>query len=120
MNKVLKFKVVLYEEDGTFPIENFLRDLPLKTRAKVSAMVSLLEEKGNEMPFEYSKKLKGSPLWELKISHGTNIYRIFYFFSKRLIILVHGFSKKTDDTPKSDLELAEKRMNEWRGKNENV
>ncbi|MEI6677824.1 MAG: type II toxin-antitoxin system RelE/ParE family toxin [Mariniphaga sp.] len=38
-----------------------------------------------------------------------DIYRVFSFFDKgRLIILINGFHKKTQKTPKSEIELAEK------------
>jgi phage-related protein len=40
---------------------------------------------------------------------GSNIYRVFSFFDKgQLVILVHGFQKKTQKTPSKEIELAEK------------
>lgn len=50
-----------------------------------------------------------SGLYEIRVEVGTDIYRIFSFFDKgNLIILVNGFQKKTQKTPKSEIELAEK------------
>ena len=47
---------------------------------------------------------------ELSIAdNGSNIYRVFSFFDEgKLIVLVNGFIKKTQKTPKSEIELAEK------------
>jgi len=40
---------------------------------------------------------------------GSDIYRVFSFFDEgRLIILLNGFQKKSQKTPKSEIELAEK------------
>ncbi len=67
------------------------------------------------MPSGYCKKLKGHPgLLELIYKYRKNAYRIFYFFSGTTIILLHGFLKKTEKTPIREIELAKKRMVEWK------
>jgi len=110
---MLKYKVLFYEEEGDKPVEGFLNGIPKQAKEKTLRRIALLEEKGNQMPSQYCDKLTGSPLWELKIKYRTNEYRIFYFFLEKTIILVHGFIKKTEDTPKGDIDLGEKRMKEW-------
>jgi len=62
------------------------------------------------VPEKYFKHLTGSSgLYEIRVEVGSDIYRVFSFFDKgKLIILVNGFQKKTQKTPKSELELAEK------------
>jgi phage-related protein len=110
------YKVVFYEEHGVCPVMEFLRSLPSKkVKEKVNARILLLGEKGFRMPFEYNKNLKGYPLWELKIPYGTNTYRVLYFFHGSLVVLLHGFAKKTDETPKSHIDLALRRMERWKG-----
>ncbi len=48
-------------------------------------------------------------LFEMRIKVGSNIYRIFCFFDKgNLIILLNGFHKKTEKTPKNEIERAER------------
>ena len=50
-----------------------------------------------------------SGLFEIRVEVGSNIYRVFSFFDEgKLIILINGFIKKTQKTPKSEIELAEK------------
>lgn len=115
---MLKFQAEFFKEKERYPVKDFLGNLPNKAKVKVTQFISLLEEKGTEMPYKYCKKLTHSELWELKIDYRTNTYRIFFFYQGRNIILLHGISKKTNETPKGDIELAEKRMKAWlnRGK----
>jgi phage-related protein len=48
-------------------------------------------------------------LFEIRVEVGSDIYRVFSFFDKEnLIILVNGFQKKTQKTPQSEIERAEK------------
>ena len=48
-------------------------------------------------------------IYEIRVSSGNNIFRIFCFFDEgQLVILLNGFQKKTQKTPKSEIERAEK------------
>jgi phage-related protein len=62
------------------------------------------------VPDKFFKYLEGTDgLFEIKIKAGSDIYRIFCFFDKgNLIILLNGFQKKTDKTPKNEIEKAER------------
>lgn len=62
------------------------------------------------VPEKYFKHLTGSTgLYEVRVEVGSDIYRVFSFFDKgKLIVLVNGFQKKTQKTPKQEIELAEK------------
>jgi phage-related protein len=64
----------------------------------------------DRVPEKYFKHLTGSSgLYEIRVEVGSDIYRVFSFFDKgQLVILVNGFQKKTQKTPKNELELAEK------------
>lgn len=56
-----------------------------------------------------ARHLEGD-LWELREESHTNIYRIIYFFfTGRRIIFLHGFQKKTRKTPSRELEIARRR-----------
>jgi phage-related protein len=62
------------------------------------------------VPQTYLKHLEGSDgLYEIRASSGKNIFRIFCFFDEgQLVILLNGFQKKTQKTPKPEIERAEK------------
>jgi phage-related protein len=64
----------------------------------------------DKVPEKYFKYLTSSTgLFEVRVEVGSDIFRVFSFFDKgKLIILVNGFQKKTQKTPKDEIELAEK------------
>ena len=64
----------------------------------------------DRIPIKYFKHMEDtSGLYEIRVEVGSDIYRGFSFFDKgQLIILLNGFQKKTQKTPKNNIELAEK------------
>ena len=64
----------------------------------------------DRIPIKYFKHLEGTTgLFEVRVEVGSDIYRVFSFFDEgRLIILLNGFRKKSQKTPKNEIELAEK------------
>lgn len=64
----------------------------------------------DRVPEKYFKYMTGSTgIFEIRVEVGSDIYRVFSFFDKgQLIILLNGFQKKSQKTPTSELELAEK------------
>ena len=64
------------------------------------------------VPTKYLKNITGTTLYEMRMISGTNIYRIFCFFDKgKLVVVLNGFQKKTQKTPKNEIKLAEKLQN---------
>lgn len=63
----------------------------------------------------YLKHLEGAKgLYEARIQLGSNIWRVFCFFDKgKLVILLNGFQKKSEQTPKKEIDLALKLMNKY-------
>ena len=64
----------------------------------------------DRIPDKYFKHITGSTgLFEIRVEVGSDIYRVFSFFDKgQLVVIVNGFQKKTQKTPKNEIELAEK------------
>ena len=64
----------------------------------------------DQVPETYLKHLEGTDkLYEIRVQSGNDIFRIFCFFDEgQLVILLNGFQKKTQKTPKSEIERAEK------------
>ena len=62
------------------------------------------------VPEKFLKHLEGTDgLFEIRIKLGSDIFRIFCFFDEgNLIILLNGFQKKTDKTPRNEIEKAER------------
>ena len=70
------------------------------------------------VPEKYFKHMTYSNgIYEVRVEYKSNIYRVFSFFDKgNLIVLVNGFQKKTQKTPKKELELAQKLKQEYLSK----
>ena len=64
----------------------------------------------DRVPVKYFRYMENtSGLFEVRVEMGSDIYRVFSFFDQgRLIILLNGFQKKSQKTPKNEIELAEK------------
>lgn len=64
----------------------------------------------DRVPEKYFKHINGSTgLYEIRVEVGSDIFRVFSFFDKgQLVILVNGFQKKTQKTPKNEIDLAER------------
>jgi len=62
--------------------------------------------------FGYITNSKG--IYEIRVEVGSDIYRVFCFFDdEKIIILMNGFQKKTQKTPKNEIKLAEKIRKEY-------
>jgi len=61
------------------------------------------------VPSSYSKKLVGSEeIWECRIQFGSNTYCVFCFFADNSVVVrTHGFVRKSQKTPKYEIEKAE-------------
>ena len=64
----------------------------------------------DRVPVKYFKYIKNSSgLYEVRVEVTNNIFRVFCFFDEgKLIILINGFQKKSQKTPKKEIEKAEK------------
>jgi phage-related protein len=94
--------------EGKCPVQEFLDSLPGKVAQKIAWVLRLLEDL-NIVPSSYFKKLIGTEeIWECRIQSGSNTYRILCFFSDdSVIVLTHGFVKKSQKTPAYEIERAE-------------
>jgi phage-related protein len=100
-------------EDRTSPVREFLAGLDLKTQARFDWSLEQLREQNVHAGEPLVRHIAGK-LWELRRASSGNIYRLFYFFfTGRKIVLLHGFQKKTDKTPKKEIRIAQGRMQEY-------
>lgn len=69
----------------------------------------------DRVPEKYFKHLANtSGIFEVRVEVASDIYRVFSFFDQgNLIILINGFQKKTQKTPKNEILLAEKIKNRY-------
>lgn len=94
-------------------VEAELDALPLDIRASFERIVHLIESAGLEHIHEpYVKHLEG-PLWEMRMKGKDGIARAAYVTAVgRRVVVVRVFPKKTQKTPRREIELALKRAKE--------
>ncbi|MEM9417086.1 MAG: type II toxin-antitoxin system RelE/ParE family toxin [Bacteroidota bacterium] len=103
-------KVIAYKDY----FEKFLMEQPTKVQDKIFKIIEAIETL-ERIPSHYLKYLVGTDqLYEARIQLGSNIWRVFCFFDEgRLVILLNGFQKKTQKTPKAEIERAVRLMNNY-------
>ena len=62
----------------------------------------------------HTKKLKGSPLWEIRIRGKDNIRILYAVYTQKSILILHGFVKKTQKTPQKEMDIALERYRDWK------
>jgi len=87
--------------------KEFIESLDKARKSRVDRIYYLFEEYGVSLPSKYFKKLN-KEVWELR----PGDVRLFLGIKGTKGIIVHGILKKTQKTPKQDLELAKRRITE--------
>lgn len=103
---IKKLEAVFYRtEFGTEPVRDWLKELPTVDKKIIGEDIKTVQY-GWPLGMPLVGYL-GHGLWEVrsKISHG-NIARILFFMDHHTMVLVNGFFKKAQKTPKSELDLA--------------
>ena len=124
MNEQKLYDVRFFQDkDGKEPIRDFLVDLKQKgvtsktariNAEKILAYIRALEEFGTRAGQPYIKHIDGE-LWELRPLRN----RIFFFYwQEDTVVLLHHFIKKTQKTPRKEIDQAQRNLQEFqeRGK----
>ena len=114
----MKWEIEFYQaSQGNIPVQDFICQQSAKVEAKIYKYIDLLQDFGLSLGQPYVEKLTGSEVWELRIRHSSNYYRILYFASsERKFVLLHAFLKKTTRTPKNEIETAQSRIYAYRAR----
>ena len=93
--------------------KEFYIQLDENARTKINYVLKLIQTQ-ERIPIKFFKFIEGSKgLYEIRVKVETNIYRVFCCYDKgSIVVLFNGFVKKTQKTPKSEIEKAEAIMKE--------
>ncbi len=105
----MKWDIRFYEDArGRIPVLEFINRLPARDRAKINNALRLLEEYGTQLGMPHARRIEGR-LWELR----PGGIRLFYFaYVRQQFVILHGFRKKSNRTPKKEIAVALRRMRE--------
>jgi phage-related protein len=95
--------LIFYEEH----FEVFFVKQRQKVKDKIIWTLDLLQEL-KIIPESYLKHIQNTDgLYEIRIKQGSDIFRIFCFLdNEKIVVLMNGFQKKTQKTPKNEIEKA--------------
>jgi phage-related protein len=100
-----------YREVTTYKsyFEDFFKEQSSKVQDKIIKILDLIEQV-ERIPVTYLRYIEGTDgLFEVRVILNRNIFRVFCFFDdNRLIVLLSGFQKKTQKTPRKEIERAER------------
>lgn len=111
MTENLKYRSVI-------AYKNYFEEFFVRQRKKVQEKIIWtikLVELLQFVPETYLKHLEGTDgLYEIRVQQGSDIFRILCFFDEgRLVLLANAFQKKTQKTPKQEIEKAIKIKEEY-------
>ena len=100
---------ILYYKDY---FVSFYRSLDVGAQKKIDYVLAMLkiQERVNERFVKFIR----DGIYEIRASHNGNIYRAFFIFDEdNIVMLFHGFQKKTQKTPESEIDKALKLKQEY-------
>ena len=116
MNAVQKYRTIIFYKDY---FEKFFVNQRPKVKDKIIWTFTLIEDLPR-VPEIYFKHLEGTEgLYEIRVQIGSDIFRIFCFFDEgKLVVIANGFQKKSQKTPKQEIETALKIKEEYENEKE--
>ena len=105
----LILKVVFYQsENNNEPVRDWLKSLPREEMKKIGAEIKTVQF-GWPLGMPLVRKMEAN-LWEVRVKLDNKIARVLFTVEDENMILLHGFIKKSQKTPKNELLIAKKRL----------
>ena len=113
-----EYTCIFYETaDGRKPAEEFIESLDAETQDKFIIKQQLLQDFGPQLRYPHTDHL-GEGIFELRFKGKEGQIRVlFFFFYGKRIIFAHGFVKKTQKTPRKEVEIAYERRKDFLTRN---
>jgi phage-related protein len=105
------------DAEGNKPVKDFILGQSDGAIAEILHVFKLLRRFNITLGMPYVIKIGKSGIRELRIKHGSDIYRIFFFaHTGKNFILLHAIKKKKDKISENDIYLAINRMNDYKSR----
>ena len=102
--------VVFYKtEAGNEPVRGWLKSLPREDRKNIGEDIKTAQH-GWPLGMPLIRKMERG-LWEVRSNISTGIARVLFTVKDAMMILLHGFVKKSQKTPPNELDTARRRLN---------
>lgn len=113
MKTIRKLPAVFYRSsNGQEPVRDWLKSLSVIDRKVIGEDIAYVQFKWplGKPRVDYLRE----SVWEVRSQIGNRTARVLFAVDQSQLILLHGFVKKTQQTPSQDLELAIKRWRKWK------
>ncbi len=113
MSSARKIPAVFYRSaSGGQPVRGWLKALDKADRQAIGEYIAYVQYK---WPIGKPRvdHLRG-PIWEVRSKIGNRIARVLFAVEQSEMILLHAFIKKTQQTKPADIDLATKRLEDWK------
>ncbi|MDY0122938.1 type II toxin-antitoxin system RelE/ParE family toxin [Sulfurimonas sp.] len=101
-----------YNTNNISPIKKWLDSLDNEPKAEIFKIFQMLSKYGIDLGLPFVRPIE-SKIYEVRAKDKSGIYRVLYFaHTDKTFVLLHGFMKKTQKTPRKEIEIALKRMKE--------
>ena len=98
---------------GNEPVREWLKSLPLEDKKTIGEDIKTVQF-GWPLGMPVVRKLEPG-LWEVRSRLSNGIARVIFTTEEGIMVLLHGFIKKSQRTPTEDLNLARNRLAQLRG-----
>ena len=111
MKTPIKKREIIFYKDY---FEKFYLKQKVKVQTKILWTLELIEDLP-KIPSTYLKHIENTDgLYEIRISQGSDIFIIFCFFDDgNIVVIANGFQKKTQKTPRQEIQKALKIKEEY-------
>lgn len=117
MGTNFRLQVVFFKSDsGKEPVRDWLKKLDKEDRKVIGEDIKTVQF-GWPLGMPLVRKIE-TGLWEIRIQFDNRIARVIFTSHEGLMVLLHGFIKKSQKTPVNDLKVAKQRMATFGGQNE--
>lgn len=100
-------------DTGAKPVEEWIKSLDPSAQFEVDVLLRRLRVEGVGLGMPQVRHIEEG-IWELRIHDPAGRYRVLYFHWKgRTFGILHGFTKQTPTTPRSELNIAKSRRALW-------
>jgi phage-related protein len=101
------------EASGVEPVREWLKSLPVGEKTAIGQNIKAAQF-GWPLGLPLIDHIEGD-IWEVRTKLENRIARVLFVVDGAVIVLLHGFIKKDQRTPKQDLDLARARLKRLRG-----
>ncbi len=109
----MTYEILYYDED----LQQQILELPAPLVARYVVLTERMQEYGANLGMPHTKAMSDG-LFELRLKANKNIARVFYCtLINQRIVMLYSFVKKTQKTPKKELNIAKKRLQEIKNAN---